>query len=156
MTTTSRSFIRAHADRVSSSCRPRCRRRGRRSLAQQLDVLIYTDLGMEGFTWSLAFSRLAPVQAAMWGHPITSGLDTVDYYISSELAEAAEADANYTEKLVRLKNLPLYYLRPPPAPQRNRAYFNLPARRRARLRLPAGDVQAAPGVRLRPRRDPAA
>ena len=96
-------------------------------LAQNLDVLLYTDLGMEGFTWSLAFSRLAPVQAAMWGHPVTSGLDSVDYYISSDLAEVPDADANYTEKLVRLKNLPLYYFRPPPAAPRDRAYFNLPA-----------------------------
>jgi predicted O-linked N-acetylglucosamine transferase (SPINDLY family) len=95
-------------------------------LGLNLDALLYTDLGMEGFTWSLAFSRLAPMQAAMWGHPITSGLDSVDYYLSSELAEAAEADANYTEKLIRLKNLPLYYFRPPPAPKRDRAYFNLP------------------------------
>ena len=95
--------------------------------ALNLDLLIYADLGMEGFTWSLAFSRLAPVQCAMWGHPITSGIDAVDYYISSDLAEAPEAEANYTEKLVRLKHLPLYYLRPPPAPPRDRAYFNLPA-----------------------------
>lgn len=93
----------------------------------ELDVLIYADLGMEGFTWSLAFSRLAPVQAAMWGHPVTSGLESVDYYISSALAEAPDADANYTEKLVRLANLPLYYYRPPPAPPRDRADFDLPA-----------------------------
>jgi predicted O-linked N-acetylglucosamine transferase (SPINDLY family) len=96
-------------------------------LSLNLDVLIYTDLGMEGFTWSLAFSRLARVQAAMWGHPVTSGLDSVDYFISSDLAEAADAEANYTEKLVRLKGLPLYYYQPPPAPERDRAYFNLPA-----------------------------
>ena len=64
-----------------------------------LDVLLYTDLGMEGFTWSLAFSRLVRVQAAMWGHPITSGLETIDYFISSDLAEAEGAEANYTEKL---------------------------------------------------------
>lgn len=96
-------------------------------LSRNLDVLIYTDLGMEGFTWSLAFSRLARVQCATWGHPVTSGIDTVDYFISSDLAEAADADANYTEKLVRLKNLPLYYYRPPPAPARDRAYFGLPS-----------------------------
>jgi predicted O-linked N-acetylglucosamine transferase (SPINDLY family) len=95
-------------------------------LAENLDALLYTDLGMEGFTWSLAFSRLAPMQAAMWGHPVTSGLDSIDYYISSDLSEAPEAEANYTEKLVRLKNLPLYYFRAPPALPRDRAYFGLP------------------------------
>ena len=118
-------FIRANADRFVElpASLPAARQI---VLAQQLDVLIYTDLGMEGLTWSLAFSRLAPVQAAMWGHPVTSGLETVDYYISSDLAEAADADANYTEQLVRLKHLPLYYLRPTQASPRDRAHFNLP------------------------------
>jgi protein O-GlcNAc transferase len=118
-------FIRAHADAYVElpSALPLARQA---ILAQNLDALLYTDLGMEGFTWSLAFSRLAPMQAAMWGHPISSGLDSVDYYITSDLAEAEGAEANYTEQLVRLKNLPLYYFRPPPAPQRDRAYFNLP------------------------------
>ena len=90
-----------------------------------LDVLIYADLGMEGLTYSLAFNRLAPVQCAMWGHPSTSGISTVDYFISSALAEAPEGQANYTEKLVALKNLPLYYYRPPPAPPRLREDFSL-------------------------------
>src|SRR5439155_9980553 len=48
-----------------------------------LDVLVYADLGMEGLTYSLAFSRLAPVQCVMWGHPSTSGISTIDYVISS-------------------------------------------------------------------------
>jgi predicted O-linked N-acetylglucosamine transferase (SPINDLY family) len=97
-------------------------------LSLNLDALLYTDLGMEGFCWSLAFSRLARVQCAMWGHPETSGIHAVDYYLSSELTESPKAEGDYTEKLVRLNNLPLYYFRPPPAPPRDRAYFNLPPR----------------------------
>jgi len=92
-----------------------------------LDVLIYADLGMEGITYTLAFSRLAPVQCVMWGHPSTSGISTIDFFLSSELAEAEGAEANYTEKLVRFKNLPLYYYRPPQAPPRMREDFKLPA-----------------------------
>jgi predicted O-linked N-acetylglucosamine transferase (SPINDLY family) len=92
----------------------------------QLDVLVYADIGMEGYTYSLAFSRLAPVQCAMWGHPSTSGIATVDYFISSELAEAEGAEANYTEKLVRLKALPLYYYRPAPPPKLSRIDLGLP------------------------------
>ncbi len=92
-----------------------------------LDVLIYADLGMEGITYTLAFSRLAPVQCVMWGHPSTSGIGTIDYFLSSELAEAEGAEANYTERLVRFKNLPLYYYRPPQAPLRTREDFKQPS-----------------------------
>ena len=92
-----------------------------------LDILIYADLGMEGITYTLAFSRLAPVQCVMWGHPSTSGISTIDYFLSSELAEADSAEVNYSEKLIRFKNLPLYYFRPPTAPQRVREDFNLPS-----------------------------
>jgi protein O-GlcNAc transferase len=118
--------IRAKADEYAelSSHLPAARR----AVAEaKLDVLLYADIGMEGFAYTLAMSRLAPVQCVTWGHPITSGLNTVDYFISSELAEAEDAQKNYTEKLVRLKNLPLYYHRPPPPKvKRDRPYFDLP------------------------------
>jgi predicted O-linked N-acetylglucosamine transferase (SPINDLY family) len=91
-----------------------------------LDVLIYADIGMEPMTYTLAFSRLAPVQCAMWGHPSTGGIANVDYFISSALAETApDAQANYTEKLIALNNLPLFYYRPPPASKRTRESFGL-------------------------------
>jgi protein O-GlcNAc transferase len=38
----------------------------------ELDVLLYTDIGMEPFTYFLAFARLAPVQFVTWGHPVTT------------------------------------------------------------------------------------
>src|SRR5262249_39926996 len=43
----------------------------------ELDVLLYTDVGMHAFTYTLAFSRLAPVQCVTWGHPETTGLATI-------------------------------------------------------------------------------
>jgi predicted O-linked N-acetylglucosamine transferase (SPINDLY family) len=93
----------------------------------QLDVLFYADIGMEWLTYSLAFSRMAPVQCVTWGHPITTGIDTVDYFVSSDLVETPNAQEHYTEKLVRLKTLPTYYYRPAPtAPFRGRDLFGLP------------------------------
>jgi protein O-GlcNAc transferase len=71
----------------------------------QLDVLLYPEIGMDATTAKLASLRLAPVQAASWGHPETSGLPTIDYYISAQALEPADAQANYTEKLVALPNL---------------------------------------------------
>jgi protein O-GlcNAc transferase len=71
----------------------------------QLDLLLYPEIGMDAATAKLASLRLAPVQAASWGHPETSGLPSVDYYLSAQALEPADAQANYTEKLVALPNL---------------------------------------------------
>jgi protein O-GlcNAc transferase len=74
-----------------------------------LDVLIYPEIGMDPITMKLAALRLAPVQCTSWGQPDTSGLPTIDYYISSDFMELPEADRYYTEELVRLTNLSVYY-----------------------------------------------
>lgn len=80
--------------------------------SRQLDVLFYTDIGMEPLTYCLAFSRMAPIQCTTWGVPETSGIQAIDYYLSSVDLEPENAQAHYTERLVLLKNLPTYYYRP--------------------------------------------
>jgi protein O-GlcNAc transferase len=70
-----------------------------------LDALIYPEIGMHPLTTQLASLRLAPVQAATWGHPETTGLPTMDLYLSADALEPAEAHENYSERLVRLPNL---------------------------------------------------
>jgi predicted O-linked N-acetylglucosamine transferase (SPINDLY family) len=72
-------------------------------------VLLFPEIGMDKVTAQLAGQRLAPVQCASWGHPITSGFPTIDYFISSDLMEPPDAQAHYSEKLVRLPNLSIYY-----------------------------------------------
>jgi len=74
-----------------------------------LHVLIYPEIGMDPITAKLAAMRLAPVQCTSWGHPETSGFPTIDYYLSSDLMEPPDADGHYSEKLVRLPNLSIYY-----------------------------------------------
>jgi len=96
---------------------------------QKLDVLFYTDLGMEPVTYTLALTRMAPVQCVTWGHPVTSGIPTVDYFISSEALESPGSEEQYSEKLVRLKHLAVYYERPklpPPEQRKPRGAFGLP------------------------------
>jgi predicted O-linked N-acetylglucosamine transferase (SPINDLY family) len=73
------------------------------------DVLIYPEIGMDPMAVKLASLRLAPVQAAAWGHPETTGLPTIDYYLSAEGMEPPGAEANYTEKLVALPRLGCCY-----------------------------------------------
>jgi len=69
------------------------------------DVLIYPELGMETLAWQLASLRLAPVQATTWGHPETSGLPTMDYFLSAAGLEPPGAQEHYAEKLVALPHL---------------------------------------------------
>lgn len=103
----------------------------RRVAAEALDVLFYTDIGMTSATYALAVSRLAPVQCVTWGHPVTTGLPTMDYFISSRLLEPEDAARHYTERLVLLDTLPVCYHRPRPArPLPSRAALGLPAGRR--------------------------
>lgn len=77
--------------------------------AVDLDIVMFTDLFMNWLYYFLAFSRLGKVQCLWGGHPVTSGLDTVDYFISSDTLERPDGDADYTETLVRLPDLPTLY-----------------------------------------------
>jgi predicted O-linked N-acetylglucosamine transferase (SPINDLY family) len=78
-------------------------------LADGLDVLIYPEIGMGCDSLALASRRLAPVQCAAWGHPETTGLPTMDYFLSSELMEPADAAQHYSERLVLLPHLSIWY-----------------------------------------------
>jgi len=77
--------------------------------ADRLHVLVIPGIGLDALSTRLAALRLAPVQAASWGHPDTTGLPTVDHYLSSALMEPEDADAHYTERLIRLPNLSIAY-----------------------------------------------
>jgi protein O-GlcNAc transferase len=72
---------------------------------KDLDVLIYPEIGMDPLTVRLASLRLVPVQAASWGHPESTGLPTMDLYLSADAFEPINASGNYSEKLIRLPNL---------------------------------------------------
>ena len=60
--------------------------------ADRPHVLIYLDIGMRPMLTQLAALRLAPLQAATWGHPETTGLPEVDAFLSSELMEPEGAN----------------------------------------------------------------
>lgn len=74
-----------------------------------LDILFFPEIGMDAGTYLLTHSRLAPVQVTAWGHPDTTGLPTMDYFVSSALVEPQGADNHYTERLIKLSRLPCVY-----------------------------------------------
>jgi protein O-GlcNAc transferase len=85
-------------------------------LADKPHVLIYPGLLMDPMSVKLAAQRLAPVQCNSWGHPETSGMPTLDYFVSSDLMEPQDGSNHYSEKLIRLPNLSIYYTPHGPLP----------------------------------------
>ena len=73
------------------------------------DVLVFPEVGMDTTTLRLAALRLAPRQLAAWGHPETTGLPTIDCYLSGEAFEPVGAQQHYSERLVPLTRLGCYY-----------------------------------------------
>jgi len=97
--------------------------------ADDLDVLVYTELGMDVTTFGLAALRLAPRQYAAWGHPVTTGHQTIDAFFSCAAMERDDAQQHYSERLVLLPGIGTRYERPSlPAPG-SREQFSLPADR---------------------------
>jgi predicted O-linked N-acetylglucosamine transferase (SPINDLY family) len=83
--------------------------------AARLDVLFYPEIGMDPATYFLAFARLAPVQCTTLGHPVTTGIPAVDYFLSGDALETAEAQDHYSETLIRLAAVPHYFLQRTPS-----------------------------------------
>ena len=72
-----------------------------------LDVIVYCEIGMDYKPYILSYSRLAPVQVNTWGHSETSGIDTIDYFISSKYYELPYeiSQKYYSEKLILTDSL---------------------------------------------------
>jgi len=81
----------------------------RNILEMNIEILLFPEIGMDPLTREIASLRLAPIQIASWGHPETTGLKTIDYFLSAENLEPENAQQNYSEKLVLLPNLGTYF-----------------------------------------------
>lgn len=99
----------------------------RRIADAELDVLIFLDVAMQPVTQFLAAQRLAPVQCALWGFPVTSGSCHLDWFLSSDAMEPADGERHYRERLVRLPDLGCAPVTPTLAPDPE---FQIAARRR--------------------------
>ncbi len=89
-------------------------------------VLLYPEIGMDPIAARLAAQRLAPVQCLAWGHPETTGMPTMDYFLSADLMEPMDGESHYTEQLVRLPGLGLHYTpEEQPAPMLDRRSLGL-------------------------------
>lgn len=115
-------------------------------ISSKVDILIYTDIGMDVVTYIIAGLRLAPVQCALVGHGTSTGLPSIDYYISGDF-EAPSADTQYRETLIRLPALgAAQYLPAPPVQMIKRSDLGIPADA-------VVFISCANGIKHRPERD---
>ena len=66
------------------------------------DILLFPEVGMDPAAGYIAAHRLAALQVASWGHPITTGLPSIDLFLTGDLMETEDAATHYSETLVRL------------------------------------------------------
>tara|TARA_B100001093_G_C26785229_1_gene996352 strand:- start:642 stop:1745 length:1104 start_codon:yes stop_codon:yes gene_type:complete len=71
-----------------------------------LQMLIYTEIYSSPAAYCLANNRIAPIQAVLPGNLITTGIHTIDYFISSEYMETSNSQEQYSEKLIKLRGMP--------------------------------------------------
>jgi predicted O-linked N-acetylglucosamine transferase (SPINDLY family) len=107
-----------------------------------LDILFYTDLGMDARDFVLPAMRPCMLQVTGWGLPHTSGLRSIDYYFSSSLLESSKHQDEYAEKLILLDGLPCCFMQETLVYHKiEREYFMLPSDH-----LVIGCVQSLPIV----------
>lgn len=96
---------------------------------QKPEIIFYTEVHTDQMLQSfLAAHRLAPVQVTSWLSSGTTGFNTMDYFISSDVIEQQQAENFYTEKLIRMHHIPSCIY--PPPPQKSippRSDYGLPA-----------------------------
>ncbi|MBL8512581.1 MAG: tetratricopeptide repeat protein, partial [Betaproteobacteria bacterium] len=95
--------------------------------AADLDILVYPEVGMGAQNCLLSHLRLARVQCAAWGHPVTTGSAEIDAFVSCAAMEPERADAHYAERLILFPGIGTRYARPAPAAALAREDLQLPA-----------------------------
>jgi predicted O-linked N-acetylglucosamine transferase (SPINDLY family) len=83
----------------------------RKVRADNLHIVVFLDVRHRRMAMISAL-RLAPVQCLAWAHPMTSGAPMIDYYLSSERMEPENGQEHYSERLIRLPGIGVYYPKP--------------------------------------------
>jgi len=79
----------------------------------KLDILVYCEIGMHPVFYFLAHMRLAKIQFNTWGHSDSSGISTIDYFITSSYYEDPKNyKNNYSEIPILLDSLCTCYVNP--------------------------------------------
>ncbi|MDW3208404.1 MAG: tetratricopeptide repeat protein [Reichenbachiella sp.] len=76
------------------------------------DLLYYWEVGTDAYNYFIPYFKPARVQVTSWGWPTTSGIPTMDYFISARGLDEESDQKSYSEQLVLFKKLPAYYFSP--------------------------------------------
>ena len=76
---------------------------------QNLDIAFFPDIGMSSEFYFLSYIRFAKIQMTSWGHPVTTGNSSIDYFLSSKLLETKDSQKYFSEKLVSTNYLPMFF-----------------------------------------------
>lgn len=85
---------------------------------EELDILVFADTQSEPINHFLCHNRMATIQIAFWGNPITSGSRNIDYFVSGDDMEhpfrprIMQGEDAYTEQLVLLEGQGIWYYPP--------------------------------------------
>ena len=79
---------------------------------EKFDILFYPDIGMSIEMYYLSLIRLAKYQIMSWGHPETTGSESIDYFLCSKSLITNETSKSYSEKLLLMDHLPMIYEMP--------------------------------------------
>ena len=112
-----------HFTRLQSGVRSNAQR----IRADELDILIYPEVGMSTGSYLLASCRLAPLQCAAWGHPVTTGNRAIDVYFSCAEMEPSDYQSHYTERVLLLDGIGVDFAMPKVPAMGERTEFGLPA-----------------------------
>jgi predicted O-linked N-acetylglucosamine transferase (SPINDLY family) len=111
-------FVRLQADVRGNAMRIR---------ADELDMLIHPEVGMSTGSYLLSSLRLAPIQCAAWGHPVTTGNAAIDAYFSCAEMEPSGFETHYSERVLLLDGIGVDFAMPDMDKTASRADFGLPA-----------------------------
>ena len=78
----------------------------------KLDVIFYPDIGLSIEFYYLALMRLAKYQITTFGHPETTGSDSIDFYLISKNCVNNNTQKHHSEKLLLMDYLPMIYPKP--------------------------------------------
>ena len=79
---------------------------------EKFDILFYPDIGMSIEFYFLSLVRLAKYQIMSWGHPETTGSDSIDFFFCSRNLITENSYKLYTEKFLIIDKLPMIYDKP--------------------------------------------
>ena len=79
---------------------------------EKFDILFYPDIGMSIEFYFLSLIRLAKYQIMSWGHPETTGSESIDFFLCSKNLILEKSEKFYSEKFLIIDKLPMIYNKP--------------------------------------------